>query len=394
MGSLVPFIERAYKMLKPGGVTTLIVSDAFCHSKYAQKPQKWFLKNARILRLDFCAEVKIFDAAVHNLIYFFQRADGAHYTPDRRVHRETFGNVNTLPSDEQAKLTYRLFFPEESEPASFSGPTLPIGSICYVSYGLAVTSDEKLHKGKFVTEDVTQNFKDTTHPRRFVEGKDLAMWLPINHRWLEWGTKRAPSQFRRITFGQLHTAEKILAQRSPGPDPKCCYDNQETHFNDSSVGFVAWHSLHGVRNNSLKKVARYRGEKPPRPDLPKREDLEASSRRFAVKYLLAVMNSSLARNFLRANRRSNIHLYPDDWKRLPVPDVDAAAQAPIVALVDRLLAAKQRDARADSIDLEQEIDRHVYALYGLTPEEIQIVEESAPSSGGTAKSAPESPPFS
>lgn len=55
---------------------------------------------------------------------------------------------------------------------------------------------------------------------------------------------------------------------------------------------------------------------------------------------------------------------------------DAAAQAPIVALVDRILAAKQRDARADTSAMEQEIDRHVYALYGLTPEEIQIVEDA------------------
>lgn len=55
---------------------------------------------------------------------------------------------------------------------------------------------------------------------------------------------------------------------------------------------------------------------------------------------------------------------------------DAAAQAPIVALVDRILAAKQRDARADTSAMEQEIDRHVYALYGLTPEEIKIVEDA------------------
>ena len=55
---------------------------------------------------------------------------------------------------------------------------------------------------------------------------------------------------------------------------------------------------------------------------------------------------------------------------------DAVAQAPIVALVDRILAAKQRDARADTSELEQEIDRHVYALYGLTPAEIKIIEEA------------------
>ena len=40
----------------------------------------------------------------------------------------------------------------------------------------------------------------------------------------------------------------------------------------------------------------------------------------------------------------------------------------------RMLAAKQRDPAADTRAIEAEIDRLVYALYGLTPEEIAIVE--------------------
>ena len=43
-------------------------------------------------------------------------------------------------------------------------------------------------------------------------------------------------------------------------------------------------------------------------------------------------------------------------------------------LVDRILGAKQRDAKADTSALEREIDGLVHALYGLTPEEIQLVE--------------------
>jgi len=88
------------------------------------------------------------------------------------------------------------------------------------------------------------------------------------------------------------------------------------------------------------------------------------------------MNSSAARDFLRANRQSNIHLYPDDWKQLPIPDVTREQQTPIVQLVDRILAAKQAAPHADTTSLEREIDQLVYQLYGLTPEEIAIVEES------------------
>jgi len=374
----VPFIERAYKLLKTGGKSTLIVSDAFCHSKYAQTPQNWFLRNAAILRLDFCSDLNIFDAAVHNLIYFFQRADGTRHTPDRRVHRKTFGNVVALPSDEQAKLTYRAFFPEDAVKQSFVRKIVTLDGICYISYGLRPNSDENEAKGEFTTADVVSETRDRVHCRPYVEGKHLGPWLPMTNLWIEWGTARAPSKFCRPTFPELYTVpEKILAQRSPGPDPVISFDDQHLVFTPASVGFVPWHALQGVRNNSLKKAARYRGERPPRPDLPKREELEATSRQFSTKFLLAAMNSSVARDFLRSHRRSNIHLYPDDWKKLPIPDVDAATQAPIVALVDKILAAKQRDSRADTSEMEQEIDRYVYALYGLTPEEIKIVEESA-----------------
>jgi hypothetical protein len=374
----VPFIEKSYKVLKPGGVTSLIVSDAFCHSKYAQKPQNWFLKHARILRLDFCSDLKIFEAAVHNIIYFFQKADSTHHMPERRVHRETFGNVTTLPSDEQAKLTYRAFFPEDTAAQTFACKSVRLDAICYVTIGMVVNAHEDLAQGAFTMDDLVQDSRDATHPKQFIEGKHLGMWLPATYRWLEWGTARAPALFRRPTFPEIYeTPEKVLVQRSPGPDPKCCYDDQHLHFTESTVSFIPWHALSGVRNNSLKKAARYRDEKPPRPDLPRREELEATSRRFSVKYLLAVMNSSVARDFLRANRRSNIHLYPEDWKKLSIPDVSPAEQAKVVALVDHILVAKKQDPNADIAFLEREIDRLVYELYGLTEEEIAIVEGTA-----------------
>lgn len=120
-----------------------------------------------------------------------------------------------------------------------------------------------------------------------------------------------------------------------------------------------------MRNRSLKKFARYNGERPPRPDLPKREDLERTSKRFAVKFLVAVMNSTVARDFLRANRRSNIHLYPDDWKKLPIPDVLKEMQYPIVALVDQILDMKKKCPSADVSELEQKVDTMVAKLYGV-----------------------------
>ena len=40
----------------------------------------------------------------------------------------------------------------------------------------------------------------------------------------------------------------------------------------------------------------------------------------------------------------------------------------------KILLIKKSDPKADTTDLEKEIDQLVYQLYGLTKEEIKIVE--------------------
>ncbi len=82
-------------------------------------------------------------------------------------------------------------------------------------------------------------------------------------------------------------------------------------------------------------------------------------------YTNNAIRSIAARDFLRANRRSNIHLYPDDWKKLPVPDATPAEQSDLVALVDNILTARRANPTADIAAWEAQIDTRVAALYGL-----------------------------
>lgn len=371
----VAFVEESYRLLKPGGVMAQIVSDGYCHAKYAQKSQNWFLQHARIVRLDFVSDLKLFDAGVRNIIFFIEKADGTHWRPERRLHQERIGRlpeepmigvVKALPTDEQKNLTHRTFFPEDAVAKNIGAATIRLDEIFYVSVGMVVSADEKRAQGAFEMDDLVISKRDASHPKRFAEGKQLERWIVPSHSWLEWGTDRAPHLFRRPTFPELYdVSEKILVQRSPGPDPKACIDDLQIHFTESTVGFVRWSDLEGIRNNSIKKVARYAQELPKREDLPDRAALESISRRFSPKYVLAVLNSSFAGEFLRRIRRSQIHVYPDDWKQLPIPDVSPEQQAPIVAVVDKILAAKRAKPDADVSALEAEADRLVTALYGI-----------------------------
>lgn len=46
----------------------------------------------------------------------------------------------------------------------------------------------------------------------------------------------------------------------------------------------------------------------------------------------------------------------------------------IIALVDKILAAKKANPQVDTSAWEREIDGLVYELYGLTEEEVKVVE--------------------
>jgi hypothetical protein len=72
-----------------------------------------------------------------------------------------------------------------------------------------------------------------------------------------------------------------------------------------------------------------------------------------------------------------LELYQKPLSEIPIKRISPDEQKPFIKLVDRILAAKQRDAESDTSALEREIDELVYALYGLTPKEKKIVEEAS-----------------
>lgn len=99
-----------------------------------------------------------------------------------------------------------------------------------------------------------------------------------------------------------------------------------------------------------------------------------------LKYLLGILNSRLAHYWFLQNAvafgAKGIRWVPETVFRYPIPMISAAQEKRLARLVDRVLAAKTRNPEADTTELESEIDTLVYTLYGLTPEEIAILEKS------------------
>ena len=99
--------------------------------------------------------------------------------------------------------------------------------------------------------------------------------------------------------------------------------------------------------------------------------------RWDMKFLTGVLNSKLIAFWLKNKGKmqgSNYQVDKEPLLNIPIPSATPAQQKPIIALVDKILAAKKANPQADTSKEEAEIDQKVYELYGLTDDEIKIVE--------------------
>ena len=98
----------------------------------------------------------------------------------------------------------------------------------------------------------------------------------------------------------------------------------------------------------------------------------------SLKYLCAVLNSKLVSWFMQRSLPTSgtgtFHWEKVHVERLPVPRLPASEQHSFIQLVERILAARDVDPSANTSKIEAEIDLLVYKLYGLTNEEIGVVE--------------------
>ncbi|GAA8867096.1 class I SAM-dependent DNA methyltransferase [Helicobacter pylori] len=100
--------------------------------------------------------------------------------------------------------------------------------------------------------------------------------------------------------------------------------------------------------------------------------------------ILGVLNSSFMSWYARENFKDKhmsggyLGLNKGNLEKLPMFELEKSNQPTadkIIALVDKILALKEKDPKANTQKLEKEIDALVYQLYNLTDEEIKIIEE-------------------
>ena len=97
----------------------------------------------------------------------------------------------------------------------------------------------------------------------------------------------------------------------------------------------------------------------------------------------AILNSKLATFYHfnhspKATKGAFPKILVQDIKDFPLPPLNEDIKIRLESLVSEILEAKNNDSNADTTSLEQEIDLIVYKLYGLTYEEVKVVDPETP----------------
>ena len=99
---------------------------------------------------------------------------------------------------------------------------------------------------------------------------------------------------------------------------------------------------------------------------------------FDLKYVTGVLNSKQInfwfKNLFVLTDKLFPYLRKSQIEFIPIPVIPLSEQQPIIDLVNQILSAKQANPAADTTELERKIDLLVYELYGLSEEEVKIIE--------------------
>ena len=366
----IPFIELGIQLNCQKGITSMIVPFPLTNQLYARELRRMLVNDYNLFELVDLNGTKVFEnATVSNCIPFIKKAATTGTTlishiNERRMISHSFVQFHFDLVQDENTLVWNVT--QEKRETNRHANMNVLGDFCYISVGMVLNSDENAKDEKFKKAELINETQDVIHCRKFLEGKDCGKYVAYKIRYLEYNTERVPDKCRRPTFRKLYTTQKLMFNRLG--DLQVFYDS-EGDFTTSDAMFVClrWIDLHGVGNKSIASSIK-------KFSTMTRPEMEKFSQTVDLRFLLGVMNSRYASILLTNLRGGDYHIYPEHIRNIPIPTAAPNQQKPIIDLVDKILTAKKANPQSDTSEWEKEIDKLVYELYGLSEDEIRIVE--------------------
>jgi hypothetical protein len=356
------FIQRAIDLAKPGGLIAFVVSDGWLRLDSFQAIRNYILSNCRIIELVDLPDKVFEDATVKTGIFVFQKEsssskrssnqirildlpiDTVTPTPLREIQQAIYERTHRQVFD--LSLSPEIYALKQKMDSSSQG----LAELLDIRFGLKTGDDSRfIHTTQKTKQHKLLLRGENIHRYKLEFAGEYVWYVPQKMR--EHRTTARPGEPER--FEQ----PKILV-RDTGERLECTLDLDSYYVKDVLI-------------------------------LTRKQDSLIS-----LHYITGLLNSKAMR-FYYETTFPTLHVQRSELETLPIRHIDfddpadAARHDRVVALVEEMLRVQKEHGEAEAhkedrrhdlarqiARLDAEIDALVYELYGLTEEEIAIVEGS------------------
>ena len=333
------FFQAGNSLIQKNGLLCFIAPSTLLYNYYTDKLRLWLADRFEINKIVVAKEKVFDDADVHTAIYLFTNKHGAKENNEVLITSDLAGVLSNLD-------VYKTIKQKELSETPGNVWNLLINSsnvelIKKITKHPLLQEIAQINRG-LITGDRDKYFSKINISEKYVPiltGSDIGKYYyntPTEYVLFE-----KPKTAGGCWDKEVHLAEHKLCIRQIGFAPTATFIDKP----------------YAVTGNIFTVIA-------------ENNDLE--------KFILAIINSACIKYYWQIMFNDFKSSFPQvsifNLSQIPIPFVDSSSQLPFITLVDKILSAKKADPQTDTSQWENEIDKTVYELYGLTEEEIRIVE--------------------
>jgi len=334
LNTFIFFIHLGMDVLRNGGNLAYIIPNTILTQEYYSATREHLLKNNYLRTIVQYTGLPFENAVVENVTIIASKQKLSEYSIE--ILRDNLSEIELVDRKNNIEfLTNRSFSISVNSDIVvdkvFSQYDSTLDTFCEVNQAIALKGDKKL--------SLKESNPDGKY-YRLLDGRNIGKYsITWGGVYLDYRLNRIHSCKRKDIF---QSSEKLFFRRV----------SENLIFTYDDEQYFALNTLVVV---NLKKGSSVK-----------------------LKCLLAILNSRLVNYVYRGKFKSTKKVFSEIQARtvgaLPIPDLDSRSQQSLIMLVDQTLAAKKCDPQTDTRAFEAQIDQVVYELYGLTPEEIAVVE--------------------
>ncbi len=398
------FFALSYNLLKEKGFNAFITSNKYARAKYGAKLREWLLKKTTLVSYMELNALKVFEsAAVDTSIMNFikqtppKESDFKYYEPTPN-DKDDLKSTHSLLMRQNALSTESFIFANTTlldlrDKMESIGTPLKDWDI-QINYGIKTGCNEAFivpteKRDEILNACKTQEERERTEAliKPVLRGKDIKRYS------YEWAGEYLINTHNGYTSNLKSKIPPIDIEKTPATKA-----HLDSHYDIIATrcdqGDTPYHLRNCAYLEDFEKEKIVYGEivQEPRFYLDNGECelgyfyAEATSFILTgehLHYLLGMLHSKLItfafKTFYAGGGlgESGYRYKKAFIERLPIPKITHKNQELAHKITDgtkQILALKAKDPKANTLDLEKEIDALVYQLYNLTDEEIKIIE--------------------